>query len=149
MRIRVRPDKMVRLAAFAAAMATLGVTEAVRGRRHWSPFHRVCFEGGHAVFYSCAYRAFVRQIEVDHRVESAEDRLIQQLRVVGGGDDDAVGGVEFEELQERIQYPTDFANVVGSGAIAGQSIHLIEQIHTARLGEGVEDRVATWPRSRP
>ena len=59
--------------------------------------------------------------------------------MIGCRDNDALGGVFLEELEERVQDSTDLPHVVLRGAVAAERIDLIEQVDAARLSESVED----------
>ena len=59
--------------------------------------------------------------------------------MVGCCNDDAVGVIVFDELQEGIQHAPNFTDFVARGAIRSECIELIEQVHRPRIADGVED----------
>src|SRR5665213_2481842 len=80
-----------------------------------------------------------RQRVVDDETESTEDRTVQQLRMVGCRNEDARRVVLLKELKERVQNPPNLPNVVCTGAITSECIHLIEEVHAACVFGSVED----------
>ncbi len=72
-------------------------------------------------------------------VEAAEECLIENLPVVRGGDDDALGGICLYELQERVQDAAHLANLVVSTAVGSYGVELVEQVDGTVAGDGIED----------
>lgn len=82
----------------------------------------------------------VRGVESDGDLETTEHGDIEELRVIGGSDDQAVRRILLEELQERVQHASDLSDVVARETIASDGIHLIEEVDAPCLEDRIEDK---------
>ena len=80
-----------------------------------------------------------RQRVLDNRVEAAEHRAVEQLRMVGRRDEQALRLILLQELQERVEHAANLAHVVVAAALAAERVDLVEEVDATSLGEGVED----------
>ena len=60
--------------------------------------------------------------------------------MVGCCNDNAVGVIVFDELQEGIQHAPNFTDLVARGSIRSERIELVEQVHRPCFADGVEDQ---------
>jgi hypothetical protein len=76
---------------------------------------------------------------MEHVVEATEQGFVHQAKVVGGSDDEAVGGVLFDELKQGIQHSAHLADVVVEGAVPGDGVELVEEIDARDISDEGED----------
>lgn len=67
-----------------------------------------------------------RQLVSNHGVEPTEYRAVEELGVIGRRDDKAVGFVLLHELQERVQYAPNLADVVFRRTLGPEGVELVE-----------------------
>jgi hypothetical protein len=60
--------------------------------------------------------------------------------VVRCSDQEAVGLILLEELQERVQYAANLANVILPASLATERIYLVEKVDPPRGDDCVEDQ---------
>ena len=57
-------------------------------------------------------KLWIGKLVFDHVVESAEECPVEQLGMVGGGNNQALRVVFFQQLQKRIENAPDLAHIV-------------------------------------
>ncbi len=78
----------------------------------------------------------IGRLELDHQVEAAPQRRIDQFRVVGGRQQYAAGGPFIDLLQDYSDKALEFAHVGVVAAPLGDGINLVQQQHAGlTLGE--------------
>ena len=78
------------------------------------------------------------QLILDDVVEAPEQRVIQDFDMVGGGDDQAVGLIVLDHLQETVENPPDFTDIVVQSPLGADGIELVEEVNASNIVDGVE-----------
>jgi hypothetical protein len=80
-----------------------------------------------------------RQPEFHQIIKTAEQRLIQPLAIVRGGNDNAVAAQSFDENKEGIEDTPHFSNIVWRFAREADAVEFIEEIDGSRGFCGLEN----------
>lgn len=76
---------------------------------------------------------------MQHVVETPEQRMIQDLRMVRRRNDQAVRAVVLDHLEKAVQDPPYLAHVVREPPLRPDRVELVKEIDASRVIRGVED----------
>ena len=82
--------------------------------------------------------ALVWRLEPHDLVETAPQRRVERLLVVGGGDEHTVAAESVHELQDAVDHALELAVLTRIVAAAAERVKLVEQDHPARAIDEVE-----------
>jgi hypothetical protein len=116
------------------------VAEAMRELRNFAPNDFLGCEIPDLCFQSFDDPFLVGQIVPDCIVETPEQRMVQNRRMVGGGDHKAVGIILLDHLKEAVHDAANLADVVADAPRRTGAVEFIEQIDAACLAERFEDQ---------
>ena len=92
------------------------------------------FHGSKVGFDDTAELLFARHLELHDKVEAPEERVVQQIRMIGRRGNEAIGRVRLlHELQSRIEHPAHLPDIVGRTTMTTNGIKFVEEIDTAAL----------------
>lgn len=75
----------------------------------------------------------------DYVIEAPKECFVQNVWVISGCNDDAVGVVLFNHQQKTIQDPPDFTHVICHAALAADRIKFIKKINTSSHRKSIEN----------
>src|SRR5215469_12544709 len=73
----------------------------------------------------------IRQLILDYIVESAEERMIEDLRVIGGRQDETCRPILLDHHKETVEDSAYLANVVSGNPLPADRIELVEEVDTS------------------
>jgi hypothetical protein len=117
------------------------MTKTSCGPRNIWPLDFRHIKAAKAIRDKCSHHRRIWERVPDDTVEPSKKGLVEHPDKIGRGDDDAFRVVTFEELKERIQYPTNLANVVACGAGRANGIKLVKKIYSTGLDHRIKDEV--------
>lgn len=133
------------MSQYRTSCGVLSGGDDISGRQSLGMVHDACpidavgVETGQPAAQRHLDRRTLRHLVGQHEVEAAQHRPVQNLRKIGGGDDDRWSGVFIQELQERVQDTTCLTDIVLGASGCGERVDLVEQIHTPRRADCIKD----------
>src|ERR1035437_3446767 len=104
------------------------------------PFDACRLEHGQLAHKDLSREFGIGKSVFNHVIKASEQGMVQEIGMVCSCNNQALRCVSFEQLQERVQHPANFSDVIWLIAMCPQRVELVEEINAAGLPDGFEDR---------
>ena len=140
--MRDRPaatDEHVFDGVFACA-GDVRVTESGRELCDHAPVHLPGIEGGKLGTQDQLGSLRIRKFKTNDVVKPPEQRAIEKANMIGRRDNQAVGMILLDHLEEGADDAADFSNVVIEAALCAYAVEFVEEIDCSCLRNRIKDQ---------